>query len=233
MSRTLLVSLVLLVLATSAFASENTGYYASLSGGITFLNGINSDVTFLSNDTDIPDLQTRTEADFKTGYNVYGAIGYDFGAIRLESEIRYAKNKIDNIYDPVFSAVKEGDNIFMTQTGTEKRATKGETTSTSIMLNAFYDFENKTRFTPYVMGGLGTSKVTFDDTYHEYDDKVFAYQLGIGISTAITEKIAVDFTYRYFATENPEFNYLGPGPPPLIKSSYKSHNLSVGIRYVF
>ena len=232
MSRVLLALLVFITLTTSAFASEKTGYYASLSAGATFLNGINSDFTFLGTGG-LPDVQIHTETDFKTGYNVQGAIGYDFGAIRLESEIRYAQNKIENIYDPVFTAVMVGGNITLVQTGTAKRTTKGESSSTSVMVNAFYDFENKTRFTPHVMLGLGASEVVYDDTYHEYDDKVFAYQLGTGISTAVTEKIALDFAYRYFATENPEFKYSGPGPLPPIKSSYKSHNISVGIRYLF
>ncbi len=232
MSRILLTLLALVALTTPAIASEKTGYYASLSAGVTFLNGINSDFTFLGTGG-LPDVQIHTETDFKTGFNTQGAIGYDFGAIRLESEIRYAQNKIENIYDPVFTAVMVGSDITLVQTGTAKRTTKGESSSTSVMVNVFYDFENKTRFTPHVMCGLGASKVVYDDTYHEYDDKVFAYQLGTGISTAVTEKIVLDLAYRYFATEDPEFKYSGPGPVPPMKSSYKSHNLSVGIRYFF
>ena len=90
------------------------------------------------------------------------------------------------------------------------------------MVNGFYDVENKTPFTPYIGGGIGFANVDLDSE----DDRVFAYQLGIGVGYAIDEVITLDLGYRYFATSDPEF--LGG-----IKAEYSSHNLLVGIRVTY
>jgi opacity protein-like surface antigen len=235
MLRTLLVFLILITITTSALASETKGYYASISADATFLDDTSSNYT-LDAFYNIPALSISTKTEYETGYNIAGSLGYDFGSLRVESEFRYAMSKIKTIHDPTFGAVMIDGNIYMVQNGTTKRTTKGDTSSTSLMLNGFYDFENETKFTPHLMCGLGASKIVYDDTYYKYDDYVFAYQFGAGVSTELSNKIILDLSYRYFATEDSELTLSGPGGPgPLqpMEMSYKSNNISLGIRYIF
>jgi len=37
------------------------------------------------------------------------------------------------------------------------------------------------------------------------DDTVFAYQIGAGAGYAVNKNITIDLKYRYFATEDPDF----------------------------
>ena len=59
---------------------------------------------------------------------------------------------------------------------------------------------------------------------------MFAYQLILGVSfasveTLSVETLSVDLQYRYFATDDPEFDDLD--------AEYSTHNLMIGLRQSF
>lgn len=238
MPRTLFILFALIMIAP-AISLAQQGSYVSLSGGVTFLNDSTSTIEHLSFDDPFlagADFGKFTmEEEFKTGFHISGAIGYDFDPFRLEGELRYTKNKIDKILDPVFTAElsADGSEITLRQSGSTPRDTTGEFTSTSLLINAYYDFKNSSIFTPFVMTGMGLAEITFDDTQNKMQDTVFAYQAGVGISTLLGEKTVLDLSYRYFATEDPEFKQNEPYPLPEMENDYKSHNISLGVRYLF
>ena len=116
---------------------------------------------------------------FNLDDNVWGgsfAYGVKTGAIRTELEL--------NLHQDAKKRIAEDDiNVKME--------------NNSVMLNAYYDIDTGTKFTPYVGAGLGLShqKVTAGNAKKSSNE--LAWQVGGGVSYAAAENVSVDFGYRY------------------------------------
>lgn len=108
--------------------------------------------------------------------------------------------------------------------------------SQSLMLNAYYDIDTGTKFTPYVGAGIGYSKLkghytvtTANTTFSESDYK-FTWQAGVGIAYAVNDNLSLDLGYRYVDMGKIKKNYK-PG------SSYRfnvdANEFMLGARYAF
>jgi opacity protein-like surface antigen len=140
--------------------------------------------------------------------------------------------------------------------GYEEEVTKAETDNITYMLNAYYDFNTGTKFTPYFGFGLGianiNSKIKYDsvalegqNTRGDTETNNFAYNLGIGIGYAVNERISVDFGYRYtdFGTVEEPAKYtegvIGKEGVSfkesyvLTHSKFSAQEVLLGIRYSF
>lgn len=159
-------------------------------------------------DSDIDGTDAKITSD--TGFGMLGAVGYDFGMFRLEGELGYQESDLDKIkgYGESFSL-------------------GGDVSVLSGLVNGYVDFHNDTKFTPYLTAGLGMANV--DVSSNQYwssdDDTVFAYQFGAGCTYDITTALALDIRYRYFATDDPEFD--------LMEVELASNNVYAGLRYSF
>jgi outer membrane autotransporter protein len=192
----------------SSSASSAEGFYVS--GNIGFAMLSDSDIT----DSTTPGLTITMEYD--TGLALGGALGYDFNRFRVEGEISYQTNDVDKIsvLGIPFSA-------------------SGDVSSLAFLINGYFDFVNDSAFTPYISAGLGYAKIEFNDlnvsgsglSGASDDDSVFAYQVGLGVGYAVTEKFTIDVKYRYFATEDPEFDTT--------TAEVASHNFLFGVRFNF
>jgi len=160
--------------------------------------------------------------------------GADFGFLRLEGEFGFLSSNVssinaapgvhfDSIYGPV-TTINPDVNVSVF-TG---------------MMNAWFDFKNKSRVTPYIGGGIGFAYVYVGDTwgndhYYDYnyynDDTVFAWQVGGGVAIRLIPNLDLDLGYRYLAADNLNLNYFYWGPQD--KTSFTSSNVTVGIRYTF
>lgn len=101
----------------------------------------------------------------------------------------------------------------------------------SIMLNGYYDFYLPNNFGIYVGGGLGLGanflKSDLTDEYgYTVSDKVkdtlFVYQLGLGVSYALNNKVSLDLGYKYGGTSETEDEF-----------TIANHEISMGVRYEF
>jgi len=203
----ILFSLALLVGFTVSTASA--GVYISGNLGAVFL----SDADFY-----IDDFNMNGEFAFDNGAVATLAIGTSIGnAGRIEMELASRANDFDEIrYDDYGTLDADGD-----------------VTTGSLMGNAYYDFKNESRLTPFIGGGLGFANVEYDidsiggeDVYNaKDDDDVMAYQLMLGASFAATDHLNIDLQYRFFGTEDPEFDD--------IDVEYQTHNVMLGLRYSF
>lgn len=114
---------------------------------------------------------------------------------------------------------------------------KGTWNSTTLFLNAFYDFHTDFGLTPYVGGGLG-----FAFKYAEFswdtpatsgsaneNPTNFAWQLGFGISYNFTEDIAADLGYKYI---NLGETKVSQGAYSITMQPYL-HEFALGIRFNF
>jgi opacity protein-like surface antigen len=111
---------------------------------------------------------------FDTGLAGGAAVGYDFGAARLEVEGSYRHNNAD-----------EGD---------------ADLEVTTLMANVYADFETDGSATPYLGVGVGVADVDLEDE----DDQVLAGQVAAGMLFAVTEKVAIDLGYRYMVADAPD-----------------------------
>jgi opacity protein-like surface antigen len=209
MKKYLLITFVcVLVFFFSAPVYSAEGLYVS--GNIGFAMASDSDIT----DSTVPGVTVNTE--FDTGLAFGAALGYDFNRFRAEGEISYQKNDIDKIGSP---------GVILDATGDAK--------ALSFLINGYYNFVNSSAFTPYISAGIGFAQVEFNDldisslgfSGSNDEDTVFAYQIGIGVGYAVTEKVTIDVKYRYFGTEDSEYDTT--------KAEFASNNFLFGVRYNF
>lgn len=152
--------------------------------------------------------------EYDTGFNLSGVFGYEMDMFRFEGELLSQYNASDTA------------------------AATGDINLTALMTNAYFDFPNKTRFTPFLTAGLGFAYVEADNLYIQVNntvitgsptDTVFAYQIGAGVAMNIKPNLIVDFKYRYLGTSDPNFSVNGTD----IDAEFSSHNITLGLRYAF
>lgn len=96
----------------------------------------------------------------------------------------------------------------------ENSKVKGYTKRLDIMLNGYYDLNNKTLLTPYLMAGIGVSKnKTKLNIYYPREILQFskskinlAFQIGTGVEAKITQNLKVGLGYRLRYTPLIKFN---------------------------
>jgi opacity protein-like surface antigen len=126
---------------------------------------------------------------YKTGYLVNGAVGLKMDDVRVEAEIGFHHNAIDKVF--VLIPVSDSSATMWT-----------------FMANAYYDVNMKSSVTPYVMGGLGLSRVNLKIPDLTVDDSSsqFAWQLGAGIGIKASKDVTVDLGYRYLKPSEGDFS---------------------------
>lgn len=113
---------------------------------------------------------------------------------------------------------------------------QGSIETQSLFLSVLYDFENSTKFTPFIGAGTGYSNI--DVTYNpsdveiiDADDDVFSYQVSGGVSYALTDNFKVVGSVRYRISDDAE---LGSS---LLPADFDVENeilmFDIGVRYEF
>lgn len=203
------------LLSISSVAYSAEGPYVS--GNLGLAMASDSDVT----DSTEPGVTMTFESD--SGLALSGAIGMGFSNnVRLEAEVAYQKNDLDKV------------NASIVGLGSATLDMGGDTSSTALLVNGYYDFVNSSAFTPFIGAGLGLANVDLSPSFtfpgygtisDSSDDTVFAYQFGAGVNYAVNEKISFDVKYRYFGTADIDIETT--------TIEYSSHNIYAGIRVGF
>lgn len=214
----LLAGCLLLIFAAPCMAAD--GPYVGLHGGAVFLH----DAEY----TESGGVSYTVEHD--PGFMAGGMIGYKEGRGRMEFEVSYRQNDWDDIVDLNVAGVGSLASFEAAGIGVD-----GHISTIIFLVNAYYDFDNKTPFTPYVMAGIGAAYVELDDLRLTLggitvdvpgeDDFTFAYQFGAGVSYALGQRVSLSTDYRIFPISNPEFEGTD--------GEYLSHNIMVGVKYHF
>jgi opacity protein-like surface antigen len=226
MKKLVFITLVILAIPTICSAMPpRPGPYVSGFLGVTF--PVTTDVTSTQYGPGAETFKDRVE--FDPGINIGGSVGFDFGFLRLEGELSY----------------KNGEMSTITEQISQTRITNvdGRVGALAMMLNAFFDLRNASRFTPYIGGGIGFANLHMNDTfgtetttgnrtrlYRSDDDTVFAYQAGAGLEIALTNMFSLDLGYRYFGTTKAKFNNHSSTATEM---RFESHNASIGFRVKF
>lgn len=186
------------------------GLYIGLHGG--------GNVVF---DSDIDNSRAGLDdLSYDAGFATGGTIGYRWPfRLRTEIEATYRSNRADEI-----------------EIGGRDRNADGRVSALTIMINGFYEFDNRSRWTPYVGGGLGFARVKWDDIEGRGNDlfdeteSLFAAQIGGGVGFRISEDVTLSFDYRALATSEADFDDETGDD---IKLGYASSSLWVGMRFTF
>lgn len=188
------------LLALPALSMAATGWYGSVNAGWASLSDGDWKLNGVNNG----------EMEYETGYTIGVAVGYTMEAFRVEGEITYQRNDGDE-YNGVSD---DSEELFITY-----------------LVNGYYDFAAWGNFVPYLTAGIGG--VSIDDkqpgTSWDENAKVFAYQLGAGVGVPLTEKLTLDFRYRFLSMTDPTFSDGGSS----WKTEFDSHNLTAGLRMAF
>lgn len=164
--------------------------------------------------------------------NVFGAglaVGYDFGlysAMPVRAELEYA----------TFTEAKgsaSGRTLGLAYNAS------GKVDVDTLFLNAYYDFRNETRFTPYLGAGLGMSFVSMKGSdsgndYGKHEETNFAWNVGLGCAYILTEGISLDLGYRYADLGEAKTGSLGVhGVSALKTDEVTMHQFMLGARFSF
>ena len=196
------------ILSANVHAQQGTGGQGTgpYIGGHLGLN--------ILDDPPIVTLGIELSTSYSAGIGLGLVVGYDFGNVRVDGEIAYRYNEIDDILGiPV----------------------DGHESALSYMVNGYFDFPTNGPWKPYIGGGIGFATVFIDHEIFGFpladdDDSVLAYQFSGGIGYEINPRTTVTFGYRYFATDDPEMVDAGGIP---FTTEYQSHEFNVGARILF
>ena len=194
--------------------AETNGWYVGAQTGFNYVPKMSDGI----NGVDV-------ESKFDPGVGILGQVGYGFGQIRLEGELGYRYNKTDTV-----------------EMLNQRVSGSGSARATTMMLNALYDFNTGTPWTPYIGAGVGGAYVNMnsvrarDNTFATVDDSdlVFAYQGIAGVSYDFTNNLAIKADYRYLGTQSGKFDVTdNAGNSGTLEDNYTSHSLMVGFTYKF
>jgi len=216
------ITLIFVFQTNTVFASD---VYFSVRGGATILTEADqtSDGTVFS-----------TAIDSDTGFNVGGAVGVKLSNFRFEVDLGYSQVGADTL--EVTNDAGLGVAIGLGSLTGFTIALEGDVKVLTYMVNAYYDLENKTNWTPFVGFGVGGATIDYSDIKSsgvllvDDNDTVFAYKVGAGLTYKISESLKLIGDYHYLGTTDPDFTDAAGAK---FDSEYSSHNIDLGIRFSF
>ncbi|MGA0395095.1 MAG: outer membrane protein, partial [Rhodospirillales bacterium] len=187
-----------MVLALSALGpfkanAAEKNWYFNFSGGTNILQDADNDGNNFS-----------VESSFNRGATVLGAIGKKHRQWRLEGELSYRYNTLDTI-----DSVSVGGTGAATGLGLDA---DGDIHKFGLMVNAIFDFDLNSKWSPFILAGFGTSYINASDIsiagtrVADDSDFVFAYQGGVGLNYNSSESWSAGLQYRLFGTSDPKFD---------------------------
>lgn len=187
----------------SSFAERVKGMYFGINAGWTKPHGFKSGSA-----------QGQTwDSHFDPGLALRAVVGYAVPNENLRSEFEIAWQKSD----PDFNFYRISDRAWL------GKLDEGHLTALAFMVNAYYDFKNRTPFTPFIGGGVGYGKNEYtikqpdgSDWMHDSSWDI-ALQAGGGVSYAVTDHISLEVKYLYYWP----------------KSKWDNHIVLGGLRYTF
>ncbi len=169
------------------------------------------------------------EASYSVGPLVAGSGGYAWpSGFRVEGQILWQTFAVAG-----FQVTSAGSIAGITGADLDG---DGDVTGLSLLANAAYDFDTGTAFTPYVIAGAGVTYATFSDikgdgvTIVDDSDWVLTFNVGIGVTYAITRSLAAEVGYRFITALDPQ---LRDAAGNTFDAEFQAHNVFAGVRYTF
>ena len=201
-----------MALASTAFATPALAREGSWYLQLDFGPMIVEDSTF-----DIGTVKNASRLDSDYGYDGGAAIGYDFGAFRLETEASY--RSADN------------DSYTRTVAGGTINNPAGDANALTFMVNGLLDFGPDNGIQGFIGGGAGIGRVSYEvNAFTGLDDTDtgFAWQALAGVRAPLSDSWDVGIKYRFLNIDNVD---LVGGNGSAYKTRWRSHSLMGSLVY--
>lgn len=154
-------------------------------------------------DANLDGMTGSGEVDLETGWLATAALGSEFRGVRVEAEVVYSKNDVD----------EEGfDDVSVEHLG--------------LLANVIYDIPMEGRFRPYVGAGVGIGNTQVELGDDDADDTGLAWQVRAGAVFGAEEGVQWDVGYRYLNLADFEYSVEGAS----LEAEAGVHALTVGVR---
>lgn len=221
--------------ATVAHASAEgtSGVYVAAKVGASFQHVKDQNLSFAATEDDASESFAFGAQD-KTSFATGLAAGYDFSAI---SQVP-VRLELDYTVRADVHSVSKAD---FADYGTLANHTKVQLQT--LMVNAYYDIDTHSAWTPYVSAGAGLSHIALDQYVqssegagdsrsHSLD--TFAWSVGAGVAYAISPNWAVDLSYKYLdAGDISATQTDADGAQSHAKVDVTTQDVLLAIRYTF
>lgn len=168
-------------LADTVTSSDTKGFYATMGLGAQWASG----TKFGSNLVNPPYPNYSTSGTIGGGGGGFSGdwgVGYDFGKVRTELTYGYSRGSYGGgAYVP---SIPGFSNSFLNNNNGSNAYNKND-----ILVSAYYDIPTKTRWTPYVGGGIGWTNLTAPQQPGSNGEtkNLFGYQAKLGVSYTVSK----------------------------------------------
>ena len=228
-----------MVTPTVAAAGEQIGVYVApkFVYGLTQMDGVKQKWSDSSGDSGSERIGSKTDDTFGGSL----AIGYDFDkkfGVPIRAELEYA-------------AFSEAEAKRSFTSDDEHITMKQKFNIQTLFVNAYWDIDTGTQFTPYVGAGIGMGFIKTKGSERGYDVTDpddswnfgtgsknvtnFAWNVGAGLGYDITENWTVDAGYRFVGLGSVKTKTYSDdeGTMKGKTDNLYQHQFAVGIRYTF
>lgn len=188
--------------------------------------------------------QEETYASGQFGLRAVEQTDSSAGAVAIESELGNAGyyafaigRRYDGMRFELELARRGGEINSFAVAGTEQAVTGDGLTATSLMANAYVDFNADGTVSPYIGGGLGMAKVAADYVGAggsvSGDASALSFQLIGGASIQVSERIELFSDLRYMRVMETDHALTAPLGSSDVSFQYDGYTLGAGVRVSF
>src|SRR5690606_38471384 len=150
------------------------------------------------------------------------AIGFQYSKTRTELEYRRMEMSVDGV-------------AYAGGAAPGTAVANDDIVAQALMSNVYFDFPNKSAFTPFIGAGVGGARV---ENELGARDAAFAYQGSAGVEAALSEWFSIGAEYVYFRTLDvkygpKEFEPAGPAGPRTDGDPFVSSSVMGTVRVLF
>ncbi|MCU0891367.1 MAG: outer membrane beta-barrel protein [Sandarakinorhabdus sp.] len=241
----LVAALAATTFGTAAIAAEDTdkkGFYIAGGVGIATLQA--TDIGYYDAGGVFGGTGPQDRVDgklrFKSATEFGGTLGYDFGSIRFDVQINYARNTAKSLEvlalngGPVTLTPGDISDICdyleatpCSGTGNTIAFDGGKIRRATGLANLWFDFPIGSGITPYVGGGAGVAGFEVDGE----GKASFAWQLGAGAAINVASGVAITVDYRFRNASGARIEYDAVSGFDIGRQ--KSQSFGAGLRFTF